>query len=246
MRRHVVDLLAVDPDVAPVAEAVEILLAVIGRTSCAMVYLRSVVCRTLLRDIRRARPRHRGARYNDPVAIGPCSHLDTVRVHEASRAAPRLRGLPEDRRPVGAPADVPGVRQGRLLRQLAEQARDRALPRDRAPADPLGRAGRGLARGATSTRCSSADGARDDWPELPYEAWRDTRDTLHMYLQIIGKVRLALAPMEPQWGQVPLYVTARGLHTSPIPHPERRVRHRRRPHRPRGVRADGRRARSNA
>jgi hypothetical protein len=60
---------------------------------------------------------------------------------------------------------------------------------------------------------------RDDWPELPYEVWRDTRATLHMYLQVIGKVRLALAPMEPQWGQVPLYVTARGLNTSPIPHP---------------------------
>jgi hypothetical protein len=57
------------------------------------------------------------------------------------------------------------------------------------------------------------------WPELPYEAWSDTRDTLHLYLQVVGKVRLALAPMEPQWGQVPLYVTARGLHTSPIPHP---------------------------
>src|SRR4026209_515415 len=56
------------------------------------------------------------------------------------------------------------------------------------------------------------------WPELPYAAWRDTRDTLHLYLQVIGKVRLALAPMEPQWGQVPLYVTARGLNTSPIPH----------------------------
>jgi hypothetical protein len=61
--------------------------------------------------------------------------------------------------------------------------------------------------------------ARDDWPALPYEAWRDTKDTLHMYLQIVGKVRLALAPMEPQWAQVPLYVTARGLNTSPIPHP---------------------------
>jgi hypothetical protein len=41
-----------------------------------------------------------------------------------------------------------------------------------------------------------------------------------MYLQIVGKVRLALAPMEPQWAQVPLYVTARGLNTSPIPHPD--------------------------
>jgi hypothetical protein len=61
--------------------------------------------------------------------------------------------------------------------------------------------------------------SREDWPELPYEAWQPTRDTLHMYLQIVGKLRLALAPMEPQWGQVPLYVTARGLNTSPIPHP---------------------------
>ena len=59
----------------------------------------------------------------------------------------------------------------------------------------------------------------DAWPELPYEAWLPTRETLHRYVQIIGKVRLALAPMEPQWGQVPLYVTARGLNTSPIPHP---------------------------
>jgi hypothetical protein len=39
-----------------------------------------------------------------------------------------------------------------------------------------------------------------------------------MYLQVVGKVRLALAPMEPQWAQVPLYVTARGLNTSPVPH----------------------------
>lgn len=60
--------------------------------------------------------------------------------------------------------------------------------------------------------------SRDDWPALPFDAWRDTRDTLHMYLQVIGKVRLALAPMEPQWAQVPLYVTARGLNTSPMPH----------------------------
>ena len=61
--------------------------------------------------------------------------------------------------------------------------------------------------------------SHDAWPELPYEAWLPTRETLHMYMQIVGKVRLTLAPMEPQWGQVPLYVTARGLNTSPIPHP---------------------------
>jgi hypothetical protein len=54
------------------------------------------------------------------------------------------------------------------------------------------------------------------WPPLPLEAWRPTRDTIHMYAQIVGKVRLALAPMEPQWGQVPLYLTSRGLTTSPM------------------------------
>ena len=55
-----------------------------------------------------------------------------------------------------------------------------------------------------------------DWPALPYEEWRATRDTLHMYTQVIGKLRLALSPFEPEWGNVPLYVTARGLTTSPM------------------------------
>ncbi len=55
------------------------------------------------------------------------------------------------------------------------------------------------------------------WPELPYEEWRATRDTLHMYTQVIGKLRLALSPFEPEWGNVPLYLTARGLTTSPMP-----------------------------
>ena len=54
------------------------------------------------------------------------------------------------------------------------------------------------------------------WPELPYEKWKDTLDTLHMKLQIVGKVRLALTPFEPQWANVPLYLTARGLTTSPM------------------------------
>jgi hypothetical protein len=57
------------------------------------------------------------------------------------------------------------------------------------------------------------------WPELPYDEWKDTRDTLHMQLQVIGKVRLALSPLEPQWANVPLYLTTRGLWTSTIPHP---------------------------
>jgi hypothetical protein len=56
-----------------------------------------------------------------------------------------------------------------------------------------------------------------EWPALPYEEWRDTRDTLHMYTQVIGKLRLALSPFEPQWANVPLYLTARGLTSSPLP-----------------------------
>lgn len=54
------------------------------------------------------------------------------------------------------------------------------------------------------------------WPELPYSAWKDTLDTLHMKLQIVGKLRLALVPFEPQWANVPFYLTARGLTTTPM------------------------------
>jgi hypothetical protein len=61
----------------------------------------------------------------------------------------------------------------------------------------------------------------DDWPALPFEEWRATRDTLHMYTQVVGKLRLALSPFEPQWANVPLYLTARGLTTSPIPYGRR-------------------------
>src|SRR5207248_1049103 len=48
-------------------------------------------------------------------------------------------------------------------------------------------------------------------------AWRDTKDTLHMELQVVGKLRLAFTPFEPQWANVPLYLTARGLTTTPMP-----------------------------
>ena len=60
-----------------------------------------------------------------------------------------------------------------------------------------------------------------DWPALPYADWRETRDTLHMYTQVVGKLRLELCAFEPQWGNVPLYVTARGLTTTPIPFEDR-------------------------
>ena len=57
----------------------------------------------------------------------------------------------------------------------------------------------------------------ETWPPLPLSAWADTYDTLHMWTQIVGKVRLALSPRINHWWQVPLYVSARGLTTSPIP-----------------------------
>lgn len=56
-----------------------------------------------------------------------------------------------------------------------------------------------------------------DFPLLPFEDWKDTQATLHRWLQIVGKVRMALAPMENHWWQVALYVTPRGLTTSPMP-----------------------------
>jgi len=59
------------------------------------------------------------------------------------------------------------------------------------------------------------------WPALPLDSWKDTYATLHMWTQIVGKVRLRLTPLVNHWWNVPLYVTARGLTTSRIPYGER-------------------------
>jgi len=56
------------------------------------------------------------------------------------------------------------------------------------------------------------------WPALPLAAWQDTYDTLHMWTQIVGKVRLKLTPHVNHWWEVPLYLTSRGLTTTPIPY----------------------------
>jgi hypothetical protein len=58
----------------------------------------------------------------------------------------------------------------------------------------------------------------EDWPSLPLAEWDDTRATLHLWTQILGKIRLAQAPLINHWWQVPFYVTSRGLTTSPIPY----------------------------
>jgi uncharacterized protein DUF5996 len=58
------------------------------------------------------------------------------------------------------------------------------------------------------------------WPALPLDAWKDTYATLHMWTQVVGKIRLALCPpINHYWG-IALYVTARGLTTSPMPYPQ--------------------------
>lgn len=58
-------------------------------------------------------------------------------------------------------------------------------------------------------------------PSLPYDEWRDTRDTLHRWMQVIGKTRPMLTPTINHWWNVPLYVSARGLTTSAIPFQDR-------------------------
>ena len=57
-----------------------------------------------------------------------------------------------------------------------------------------------------------------EWPRLSLAAWDDTRATLQLWTQVIGKIRLAQAPLINHWWQVPLYVTARGLTSSPVPY----------------------------
>ncbi len=59
-----------------------------------------------------------------------------------------------------------------------------------------------------------ADGKRARWPELTLSAWRETMEELQPWFQIVGKVRLALAPMVNHWLQVPLYFSFHGLTTS--------------------------------
>jgi hypothetical protein len=58
----------------------------------------------------------------------------------------------------------------------------------------------------------------DSWPALPFAEWKDTAFTLHMWTQIVGKIRLTLSPWINHSWHVTLYVTSRGLTTSPIPH----------------------------
>jgi len=63
--------------------------------------------------------------------------------------------------------------------------------------------------------------AQEEWPALPLAEWRDTYATLHMWLQLIGKIRLVQTPVINHWWNTTLYVTSRGLTTSAIPYDTR-------------------------
>jgi Family of unknown function (DUF5996) len=87
---------------------------------------------------------------------------------------------------------------------------------------PFARAAWSRATSSEGRRCGRRVAARavpsvTGWPAVPLSDWADTRDTLHMWTQIVGKIRLALMPMVNHWWQVPLYVDARGLTTSLMP-----------------------------
>jgi hypothetical protein len=58
----------------------------------------------------------------------------------------------------------------------------------------------------------------EKYPSLPFEDWKETKTTLHLFSQIVGKIRLTLTPKVNHWWHVPLYVSARGLTTRPIPY----------------------------
>src|SRR5450432_2414446 len=65
---------------------------------------------------------------------------------------------------------------------------------------------------------ATTDDLQGPWLELPWREWQPTIATVHMWTQIVGKVRMVLAPPLNHWWHVALYVTSRGLTTSPIPY----------------------------
>src|SRR5436853_3044274 len=65
----------------------------------------------------------------------------------------------------------------------------------------------------------SRTGSNEILPALPFDSWKDTLATLHMWAQVVGKVRLELCPFENHWWNVPFYINARGMTTSAMPSP---------------------------
>src|SRR3974377_811091 len=63
-----------------------------------------------------------------------------------------------------------------------------------------------------------APNCEEGLPALPFDSWKDTQPTLHLWTQVVGKVRLKLCPLVNHWWNVPFYVTARGMTTSAMPY----------------------------
>lgn len=83
---------------------------------------------------------------------------------------------------------------------------------------------------ATRARILAQDSGREpilepaqieEWPELPWQEWHQTAETLHLWMQIVGKIRMALAPRTNHWWHVTFYLTSQGMTTSPIPYGNR-------------------------
>jgi hypothetical protein len=70
-------------------------------------------------------------------------------------------------------------------------------------------------------RTTAVSDSPNCWPDLPFNSWTDTRATLHMWMQMVGKVQLALTPLVNHWWNVPLLVNQRGLRSYPIPYGNR-------------------------
>src|SRR6266508_4009004 len=118
-----------------------------------------------------------------------------------------MRGLPRDRGNLGTPADVPVLRSHRVLRQLATPARLRPRPQLGAPDRPLRGTGRGLElvlRRQRRVRGNQTMTEIITLPELHLADWRATKDTLHLYCQIVGKIRLATTAPRNHWWNVPM------------------------------------------
>jgi hypothetical protein len=105
-----------------------------------------------------------------------------------------------------------------LTASSSSQRQDPRETAKRAAPIPKGNRARPDVTGAVAVKTEDAV-----WPALPLANWKDTLDTLHMWTQIVGKTRLALAPMQNHWWNVTLYVTARGLTTSAMPYESRAV-----------------------
>ena len=129
----------------------------------------------------------------------------------SGRRAPAILAL-HDRRPCS----------DGILRRLTSAARARGS--HSAPIE---------AQSVSVTAMPGSSNAARVWPELTLSSWQDTRDTFHMWTQIVGKVRMALEPMVNHWWQVTLYVSARGLTTSLMHAGSTGSRDRVRPRRPR-------------